>query len=244
MCWQLNISTPLHTYVHIHGKKNVTEQCAKLGLSRKLTKVIKDDIFGPAGLVYTKDRAEFVNKCDEFKAKWQQLESAEKVTPSFVQYFEKHKQEDIFDHMRVSISKEAGFGDQVVTTNPIESVNAVIKRWNNFQPTDAAAFLGDIKQCIDNQITNIQKAFFDLPGPYVVRPEFQQHIVYDYHQLSSQGRKNAQSKVEQLRVDSKRFKEVKSYRVTAPTSSDALNNSGDNNETLAEPISDDPFTKK
>ena len=34
--------------------------------------------------------------------------------------------------MRVILSKNAGFGDQVVTTNPIQSANAVIKRWKKF----------------------------------------------------------------------------------------------------------------
>ena len=63
------------------------------------------------------------------KNKWHDLESAEKLSPSFVQYFEKHKEEDIKDEMRVMLSKDAGFDDQVVTTNPIESANAVIKWW-------------------------------------------------------------------------------------------------------------------
>ena len=34
--------------------------------------------------------------------------------------------------MRVILSKDAGFGDQFVTTNPIQSANAVIKRWKKF----------------------------------------------------------------------------------------------------------------
>ena len=37
--------------------------------------------------------------------KWHDLELLEKLSPGFVQYFEKHKQENIKDHMRVILSK-------------------------------------------------------------------------------------------------------------------------------------------
>ena len=43
----------------IHGKENISEQCSKLGLSFHLSHQIKQDIFGPSGLVFTKSRAEF-----------------------------------------------------------------------------------------------------------------------------------------------------------------------------------------
>ena len=70
------------------------------------------------------------------------------MCPSFVQYFGKHKQEVIKDDMRVTLSKDAGFGDQVVTTNPTESTNAVIKQWNNFQCKDGTKCLEDMLACV------------------------------------------------------------------------------------------------
>ena len=69
--------------------------------------------------------------------------------------------------MRVMLSKGAGFGDQVVTTNPIKSANAVIKRWNNFQPKDAAIFLEGMLACIQDRANNAQKALLNLPGKYI-----------------------------------------------------------------------------
>ena len=88
---------------------------------------IKEDIFDQGGLIYARSNKAFDEQCRQLKNKWHDLESAEKLNPNFVQYFEKHKEEDIKDHMRVMLSKDAGFGDQVVTTNLIESANAVIK---------------------------------------------------------------------------------------------------------------------
>ena len=68
--------------------------------------------------------------------------------------------------MWVMLSKDAGFSNQVVTTNLIESANAVIKRWNNFQLKDAATFLEDMLACVQEQANNVQKAFLSLPSKY------------------------------------------------------------------------------
>ena len=51
--------------------------------------------------------------------------------------------------MWLSLPNENGFGIQLVTANPIESVNAVIKRWTNFCPKDICTFLDDIKTMIE-----------------------------------------------------------------------------------------------
>ena len=42
--------------------------------------------------------------------------------------------------MRLSLPNENGFGIQLVKANPIESVNAVIKRWTNFCPKDICMY--------------------------------------------------------------------------------------------------------
>ena len=82
----------------IHGKK-----CSKFGLSNKLIREIKEDIFDQGGLIYAKSSKALDEQCRQLKNKWYDLESAEKLSPSFVQCFEKHKEEDIKDHMRVML---------------------------------------------------------------------------------------------------------------------------------------------
>ena len=63
------------------------------------------------------------------------------MNPKFVKYFEENKESDIRKHMHLSLSKAPGFGDALLSTNPIESANAIAKRWNKFEQKDAATFL-------------------------------------------------------------------------------------------------------
>ena len=67
----------------IHGKKNISEKCSKLGLSNKLIREIKEDIFGKGGFIYARSSKVFDEQCRQLKYKWHDLESAEKLSPSF-----------------------------------------------------------------------------------------------------------------------------------------------------------------
>ena len=89
--------------------------------------IIKDD-FGKSGLLYCDTRESYEFLRNKRTAKWNNLKGAEKKNPLFIQYFETYKKNIFCDHMRLSLSNENGFGTQLVTANPIESVNAVIKR--------------------------------------------------------------------------------------------------------------------
>ena len=79
----------------IHGKKNISEKCSKLGLSNKLIREINEDIFDQGGLIYARTNKAFDEQCRQLKNKCHDLVSAEMLSPSFVQYLEKHKEEDI-----------------------------------------------------------------------------------------------------------------------------------------------------
>ena len=142
--------------------------------------------------------------------------------------------------MRVMLSQDAGFGDQVVTTSPIESANAVIKRWNNFQPKDAATFLEDMLACVQEQVNNVQKAFLNLPSKYNVREEFQDKVIRSYNLLDTAAKKKALDSIKDIKIDSKRYNEVKSYKpVGLATSLDASFDKSEAND--VEISADDPF---
>ncbi|XP_066919345.1 uncharacterized protein [Clytia hemisphaerica] len=195
----------------IHGKKNISEKMTELGLSMRLQRIIKEDIFGDGGLIYASSWSSYESLCQTLKEKWEQLELAEKTKSSFVSYFERYKQDDIKEHMRVQLSRDAGFGDQVVTTNPIESGNAILKRWNAFQSKDPATFLQDAQSLVDEQTSNVQRAFLGLKSKYVVRPEFQNKIITQ-SQVDQMGKTKALQTIAKYRIDPKRFNEVKAYR--------------------------------
>ena len=78
----------------------------------------------------------------------------------------------MYDHMCIKSARDAGFGDQLITTNPIESVNATIKRWNNFTRKDAHSFLEDMKKLILYQQVQSRNAFLNLKSDYKVKEEF------------------------------------------------------------------------
>ena len=111
--------------------------------------------------------------------------------------------------MRVMLSQDGGFGDQVVTTNPIESTNAVIKRWNNFQPKNTATFLEDMLACVQEQANNVQKAFLNLPSKYNVREEFQDKVIRSYNLLDTAAKKKVLDSIKDTKIDFKRYSEVK-----------------------------------
>ena len=79
----------------IHGKKNISEKYSKLGLSNKLIREINEDIFDHGGLMYARTNKAVDEQCHQLKNNWHDLVSAETLSPSFVQYLEKHKEEDI-----------------------------------------------------------------------------------------------------------------------------------------------------
>ena len=197
----------------VHAKRNISEKFSELGLSKALSSEIIKKFFGQGGLLYCKksESSEFL--CNKLTAKWNDLEGAEKKNLLFSQYFEIYKKNSLCDHMRLCLSKENGFGSsQLVTKNPIGSVNAVIKRWNNFSPKDMCTFLDDIKALIDEQQENFQKAFIQFPSPSTVRPEFKGYIIQDYFSLDSKARTLGRKKIASILVDTKQYMSVVKYK--------------------------------
>ena len=205
----------------IHSKRNITDKCNKLCLSSKLTSTINNDIFGSGGLVYSDTRKEYDNHLKLLMEKWNSLESTEKVVgPKFSKYFHTHKKEDVYNHILIKNSRNAGFGDQLQSTNPIESVNALLKRWQNFTATDMCSFIDDYKKLIDNQKHNVNKAFMNLNSPYVVRNQFRNHINETVFGTEDHAlRKDMLKQFRSIHIDSERFRVVMKHRPT-PTTTD------------------------
>ena len=115
-----------------------------------------------------------------------------------------------------------------------------MKRWTDFTPSDMCTLLEELKDCIDDQCSNVKKAHLNLPSPYTVRPEFRGHVVQNYFQCNEKQRKVLSSRVSSIRVDEERVKEVKNFKTTAPTCDIAFS---DEKTTEASDIQEeDPFT--
>eukprot|EP00112_Aurelia_sp_Birch-Aquarium-sp1_P002574 Seg1285.4 transcript_id=Seg1285.4/GoldUCD/mRNA.D3Y31 product="hypothetical protein" protein_id=Seg1285.4/GoldUCD/D3Y31 len=172
---------------YIHIKRNISEKClSKFNLSRQLTDTILADIFSESGLVSCQSFSAFNDMVKQLKSKWDLLEEKERMgTAKFSKYFEKCKEKDIMYHMLPKIAQDAGFGGNLQSTNVPESLNAKIKRWQNFQPSDMSKFIEDIKSLIDKQTDDVNRAYLGMPSPYVVRDEFFKKESLDLFEISS-----------------------------------------------------------
>ena len=207
----------------VHAAANVEEKLSKLRISSTVAASIIDDIFGAAGLVHERTQADFNLKLKHLVKKWDQAESRDtKRSPQFSKYFVSYKADDIWKHVSAKASLDAGFGNVVQTNNIPESANALLKRWQNFQATDMASFIDDLKALVKKQRRDVQRAFLGMSSPYNVRPEYIRHVRNGLGSSNPGELLNTQLKVH---VDPRRYKQVKDYRptpkVTAPSHRDA-----------------------
>ena len=124
---------------YIHIMRNISSYCNEtLRFSQKLTDNIINDIFGAAGLIYCEEHSAYQLMLSIFKPKWDKLEYIHtQKAPRFSRYFVKNKEGILYHHVLLKNVRQAGFGDTLQSTNVPESLNAKIKRWQNFELKDA-----------------------------------------------------------------------------------------------------------
>ena len=122
----------------------------------------------------------------------------------------------MYDHMRVKISRDAGFGDQIITTNPIESSNNAIKKWQDFEPKDAKSFLDDMKKLVLYQQNQCRMAFLNMKSEYSVKDEFRNLIITDHASKCAEGKANDLKKVDGYLIDKDSFKAVTGFKAKPP----------------------------
>ena len=162
-----------------HFEQNIASKCSDLKLSQELTTVIYNDTFGPESLIYSESiYFLYKTKVASLQEKWNALEQAEKTRPpEFASYFKCHKMDDLFNHLLIKRSTDAGYGDKPYYNNVSESLNAVIKRWQGFNMSQMDLFIKDMKELVMKQKSDVERAFLGLPGPYKVKPQFSGRVV-------------------------------------------------------------------
>ena len=138
-----------------------------------------NDIFGPEGLTYSESiYFLYKTKVASLEEKWNALEQAEKTRPpEFSSYFKRHKMDDLFNHLLIKRSIDAGYGDKPYYNNVSESLNVVIKRWQGFNMSQIDLFIKNMKELVMKQKSDVELAFLGLPGPYKVKPQFSGRVV-------------------------------------------------------------------
>ena len=137
-----------------HLRDNITTHLRKQLLPEAVIKEVLNDIFGTAsekGLIHASEK-EFDDKMKLLQKRWDLLEKQHKATSAAVvfKWFRLHVAPIIRENMRCELLRDLGMEEEKYTQNNSESLNALAKRYVNFQKQDVFQFVNDLEECIEN----------------------------------------------------------------------------------------------
>ena len=145
-----------HLTCFIHVRRNIKDKLNECHISANVAKVVLDDIFGQhlgatfnEGLVDSSDSDDFRCKLESLLSKWHNLETTSSADmTAFLQWFKTNKVEVICDTMLHPIREECGLGNppDIFTTNPSESVNALLKHKVDYNKSELPIFIQKLKE--------------------------------------------------------------------------------------------------
>ena len=157
-----NFPYALQLRCFIHFKKNVQEKLRSLGFPSSVSDEVLADIFGKhtgsvykEGLVDCISEGAFDTMLQHLKEVWDGYEQpfAPARGPQFHSFFVRYQAEVVKYHMRKDLREAAGLGypPTIFTTNPSESINAVLKKKVDFKQHEWPKFNEHLKQLIEGQ---------------------------------------------------------------------------------------------
>ena len=174
----------VHLVCSIHVRRNVKAKLQDMGIPEVSRNVILDDIFGKKlGSHYNEGLVD-APSCEMFDVvfqilteKWQTLDLSGNALNNFVQWFQRYKSDVIKGSMLRPVREKAGLGipPTAFTTNASESINAMLKRKVDYKRNDLPVFLEKVKELIQEQDEEIEKAVISR-GKYAVHPEFKKLV--------------------------------------------------------------------
>ena len=108
------------------------------------------------GLVHCTPHQEYDLLLAKLSVKWDKDEAEEweqkrdKQEPMASKYFMKNKAEIVYSHCRSAGLCEVVIDDELFDNNDPESINALIKKWENREKSDIPKFVSDMKELHDN----------------------------------------------------------------------------------------------
>lgn len=66
-----------------------------------------------------------------------------------LKYFMKNKVEIVYYYCRFVVFYEVGIDDELFDNNDFESINVLIKKWENREKSDILKFVSDMKELYD-----------------------------------------------------------------------------------------------
>ena len=157
-----NFPYALQLRCFIHFKKNGQEKLRSTGFPSSVSDKVLADIFGKhtgsvykEGLVDCVSEEAFDDMLQQLKEVWNEYEQpfAPASGPQFHSYFVRYQAGVVKYHMRRDLREAAGLGSPptIFTTNPSESLNAVLKKKVDYKQHEWPKFNEHLKQLVEGQ---------------------------------------------------------------------------------------------
>ena len=126
------------------------------------------------GLVDCKTLQQFDKNVSVF---YEELSMDEELK-QFASYLKKQKENTIKYHVIKRTVNACEFYDDQdkFYNNSIESMNKLLKHWQNYKKIDLYAFAKEYEELVQCQESDVLKAYLGLRGPYEVREEFKNNM--------------------------------------------------------------------
>ena len=153
------------------------------------------DVFGTStekGLIHASNK-QFDEKLKVLKKRWDTLEKEYRTNPVVFRWFTLHIAPIIRENVRVELLQDLEIDGEKYTQNNSESLNALLKRYVNFQKQDILQFVNDLEECVQEQQNEISKAVLGL-GRWTLSPSYshvKQNAAEWFGSMSQVDKKNA-----------------------------------------------------
>ena len=147
-----------HLTCFIHVRRNVKDKLHSCCIPSEVACVVLDDIFGrklgtvyKEGLVDASDADDLHTKVESIFKKWRDIDmSSSADMEGFIQWFIANKLNTIKD---TTVREECGLGNppDVFTTNPSESMNALLKHKVDYKRSELPQFIQKVKELVMEQ---------------------------------------------------------------------------------------------
>lgn len=172
-----------HLLCFLHVKERIKMKLRDLGISGEYIKPFLSDIFGHqegthlfCGLVDCESSEEFDEQLLQLETTWNERENVavKKCLPEFHAWFTRYQASNMKSKMLKPLRKKVGLGDPPVhyTNNANESENAKIKSKVDYKRSELSVFCHKMKELVDSQTRNIERAFTMDSGPFIVAPDY------------------------------------------------------------------------
>ena len=194
----------IHLRCFLHFKDNLKHKLEhKMKIPRHVSNEFLFNVLGcvssrEKGLVNAEDEEIFTTQLESLREPWNEREeAATKMEPIFHDWFIRNCSNTIRSTMLPTIRKSAGLGTPPAPyyMNALESMNSLLKRYTNNKKLDLCTFITKLKDVIDVQFQEVDRAVAGL-GEYSVSDRFPQFIfsAAEWAQLNTEQRKKVLSK--------------------------------------------------